>query len=93
MFNKEQTTTLLMVSKEDLREILLDIIVECFSQPTEETAKEDSLLPAKEVEKLLGVAHSTLWRWEKNNYLNPVRVGTKLFYKKSDVEQIKQIAI
>lgn len=92
MLNNERTTTLLMVSKEDLREILLDIIAEYFAQPTE-TAKEDSLLSAKEVEKLLGVAHSTLWRWEKNNYLNPVRVGTKLFYKKSDVEQIKQIAI
>lgn len=36
----------------------------------------------------LSVDKSTLWRWAKRNYLNPVRVGGLVRYRKSDIDNI-----
>ena len=51
---------------------------------------EDTLIARGEarVRLLGGVDPSTLWRWEKKGYLRPVRIGVKVFYRRSDIEAI-----
>jgi len=38
--------------------------------------------------ELLGVDKSTLWRFGKRNYLNPVEIGGRRRYKLSDINKI-----
>ena len=50
--------------------------------------KEESYLTPTEAQKLLKVARSTLYRWDKEGYLKAVRIGRKPRYKMSDVERL-----
>ncbi|QVJ81948.1 MULTISPECIES: helix-turn-helix domain-containing protein [Prevotellaceae] len=36
----------------------------------------------------LGVSHTTLWKWEQRGFLVPVRVGKKIYYRRSDIEKL-----
>lgn len=62
-------------------------------------AKEEweAAITAKETETYVSVADasiqlhvdkSTLWRWAKTGYLEPVEVGGKRLYKQSDINNI-----
>lgn len=51
-------------------------------------AKSETYLTRNEVAELLGVNLSSLWRWNKQNYLNHVEIGGKRLYRMSDVKQI-----
>lgn len=50
--------------------------------------QEEKYLSPEEVGEMLNVSKPTLWRWEKIEYLIPIRVGGKVRYKLSDVKQI-----
>lgn len=75
-----------VVTDQMLESILTDIIEEYLTKREEENKK--SLLSSTEVSKTLGVNKSTLWRWEKERYLIPIRIGNKIRYKKTDVDAI-----
>ena len=49
---------------------------------------DDALLTKKEVMERLGVGSTTLWNWENDRYLLPVKVGRKVFYRLSDINQL-----
>jgi hypothetical protein len=68
----------------DLRCFLQQVIDEKEKRLQEEA--EETYLTRKEASMMLGgAALSTLWRWEKTGYLVPTRIGSKIFYRKSDV--------
>jgi len=49
----------------------------------------DHLIQKEDARLMLGGPDpSTLWRWEKVGYLTPVRIGGKVFYRRSDIDQI-----
>jgi len=48
----------------------------------------ETYLTEEDVKQLLGVSHSTLWRWQKLEYLSPVKIGRKNRYKKSEIEAL-----
>lgn len=48
---------------------------------------QERYLTIKQVCSLLSVDASTLWRWRKQGYFNPVVVGRKRLYKESDVRR------
>lgn len=51
----------------------------------------DRLIQKEEARLILGSPDpSTLWRWEKAGYLKPVRIGVKVFYRRSDIDGIIQ---
>lgn len=52
--------------------------------------KKEDYLTVDEVCKILGVTKPTLWRWAKMNYLVPVKVGKKNFYKASDLDLLRK---
>lgn len=52
---------------------------------TEDKEEPESYLTPDEVADMIGVSKNTLWRWDKEHYLTPVKVGRKSRYKRSDV--------
>lgn len=51
-------------------------------------SKEESYPTVDEVVSLLGVSKTTLWRWSKEKYLNPVEIGGKRRYRMSDIKKL-----
>lgn len=56
---------------------------------TAKDANEESnqqYLTVNDVVRILNCSRSTIWRWQKNNRLVPVKVGKKALYKKEDID-------
>ena len=61
-----------------------------------ETKQEpEKYLTRKQTAQKLDVDLSTLWRWNREEYLQPVSIGGKRLYKLSDINKIlrKEIAV
>lgn len=76
------------VTPTDLKEFALYLIDEAKKMAKEE-ARQEAYLTVKEVSERLNVSKNTLWRWRKENYLLPSKVGSKCYYKLSDIERLK----
>lgn len=50
--------------------------------------KAETYLTPKQVSEMLNVDLTTLWRWNKRNYLKPVEFGGGRRYKMSDVKAL-----
>ena len=77
---------ILMVSAADLKEVIRGIFEEVVS--AKEGEKDETLLSIRQASALLGVDRTTLWRWEKEKYLVPIRFGSRVRYKQSDIERL-----
>lgn len=49
---------------------------------------DGSLVTKKEAMTGFKVSHTTLWKWQKSGYLVPIKVGKRVYYKRSDIEQL-----
>lgn len=47
--------------------------------------EENEFMTRKQVEEMLHVNRTTLWRWEKDKYLCPVRIGRRVLYRRESV--------
>lgn len=79
----------IVVTPADLKEFALSLIKETQAIKPEEKPAEQYLSP-DETATLLKVSKNTLWRWSKNGYLSPTKVGRKSVYKLSEINQIRQ---
>lgn len=82
----------LSVTPADLREFFLAIAQEIRDNaPTvKEEPQQEAYLSNDEVAAKFGVCKNTLWRWNRDGYLKPFKVGKKLYYRSSDVEALLQ---
>lgn len=85
---KDGGNALLVVSAADLREFGLALIEE--AKATSSSKEVEEYLTPKEAAKTLGKSIGTLWRWDKENYLSPIRVGRSPKYRKSDILKIME---
>ena len=76
-----------VVSVADLKEFALNVVAEAMAAKEAEK-KEEKYLTPDDVADMVGVSKNTLWRWEKEKYLIPIKVGRKSRYKLSDVKSI-----
>lgn len=74
-----------VIGKDDLREVLLEIIEKYMTKQ-----KDEELLPLKKVMEMLGVVDATLWRWDKMGLLKKVSIGGRVYYRRSDIEKLMQ---
>ena len=74
----------LVLNKDDLKWMVTEWIQEELAKHTQ---KEETYISRTKAALKLGVTLSTLWRWDKENYLNAVRVGSKVLYRESDIER------
>ena len=50
--------------------------------------QQEEYISREKAMEILGVSGPTLWRWMKTEYLIPTRLGTKVRYRMSDIQQI-----
>ncbi len=82
----ETSSPILMVSAADLEEALRSILEEVVSASNGE--KDETLLTVRQAASLLGVDRSTLWRWDKQGYLKPQRIGRRVRYPMYAVQAV-----
>lgn len=87
---KQNQNVQLVVSASDLRELVNEWYDEREAQKEAERKSivESERISSTDAEKSLGVTSATLWRWAKNGYLVPIKVGRKNVYLKSDIDRI-----
>lgn len=86
----EGRNIVLQVSAADLKQIVGEMY-HAEKSRTEEAIKqhrERATLSRKEACRVLGVSQATLWHWAKDGYLVPVKIGSKVMYKASDIDRI-----
>ena len=74
----------LMVSVNDLRNILGEMLKDILNTQKAE-AEANDLLTTKEACKLLHVNECTLVALAKRDYLHPIKIGNKKYFRKSDI--------
>lgn len=87
---KEHPGMIVSISVGDLvkanKELLDNTVRDLEKQLSE--ANQETYPSADKVAEMLCVDRSTLWRWEKTEYLVPVRFGGKVRYRMSDINNI-----
>lgn len=73
-----------------IKEVVLTTIEEHQQTQQQTETFEDAEVTPDEAAKQLHVTKVTLWRWNNNGYLKPVRIGRKSYYRQSDIDAIKQ---
>lgn len=79
-------SSLFLVFKPMLKEAIYEVMEE--RETGEKAEEKDTYLTCKETCDKLGVDRSTLWRWNKENYLKAVKLGRKTMYRLSDVKDL-----
>ncbi|ADV42332.1 AlpA family transcriptional regulator [Bacteroides helcogenes] len=74
----------LVVNALELKEFFEELKI--ISEPKEE--KKEKYLRVEEVIEMLHVDRSTLWRWNREEYLKTLKIGGKVRYRLSEVEQL-----
>lgn len=72
----------------DLKEFAMAIIAEQNELSQKKPQRVESFMTPDEVAVKLGVTKNTLWRWNKQEYLSPIKIGHKSLYRNSDVERL-----
>ena len=87
---KQNQNVQLVVSASDLRELVNEWYDEREAEREAErkAMTEVERISSMDAEKILGVTYATLWRWKKDGYLVPIKVGNRNVYRKSDIDRI-----
>lgn len=86
---KEFPNIQLSVGATELKEFARDVISE-FMEEYQPQKEEDTLLTPEQAAAKIQTTKVTLWRWTKQGYLSPVRIGGKVFYKESDIKKLME---
>ncbi len=86
LLQQGQGNAILMVGATELKEFCDNLIDEAVARFTPQ--QEEVYLTTAQASNKLNVNRSTLWRWDRDNYLKSVKVGKKTLYRLSDVEKI-----
>ena len=81
---------MLVVSAADLKNVVDDMCRAHDRRTADKLAsqRERPTMTRTEAAQALNITLSTLWRWDKMGYLNPVRIGSKVLYRASDIESM-----
>lgn len=81
---------IVQVAAADLKAVVADMVKSERDIITEaiEAHREKPTMSRHQAAKALGVTLSTLWRWAKEGYLVPVKIGTKVLYRATDIDKM-----
>jgi len=75
------------ITLEQLREVMADTFKEQLANFTPLHKPEEEYLTANQVAKELHVSKVTLREWDKRNILKPARLGSRVRYLRSQINQ------
>ena len=92
VLKNQESNVLVTIKREDLMMFGKFLIAEAKKELEAQLKanNEEVYLTKKEVASMLQVDLSTLWLWNKKDYLKPIEVGGKRLYKKSDIDRVLQ---
>lgn len=78
------------ITTDQLKEAMIFFYEEAQAQAQKalEANREKPTITREEAAKILNVTVQTLWRWAKEGILNPVKIGTKVLYRATDIEKM-----
>lgn len=81
------------VNLNDLKVVISSIVAEERERVNKEIAlkNEKATLTREEVCTILSISPSTLWRWNKDKYLRPMHIGSKVMYRRQDVDKLLKV--
>lgn len=85
-----RTQVVIQCTMDDLRDLLHEAVL-LNANSERETEQEPEYITTDQTAERLQVNRSTLWRWNRNKYLCPVKVGRKSLYRMADVNRILKI--
>ena len=85
-----ETNITVSVGLTDLKEFAKDMIQQTKRELEDLVVaqKSETYMTRQQTSEMLSVDLSTLWRWEKRNYLIPVCVGGQKRYKMTDINRL-----
>lgn len=89
-----QTNLIIQVRGEDLLKFTEDVMeraAENERKRIENEREREILIPKEKVMSMLDVCSTTLWNWEKDSYLVPVKAGRKVMYRKNDIDELLKV--
>lgn len=89
-----QTNLIIQVRGEDLLKFTEDVMeraAENERNRIENEREREILIPKEKVMSMLDVCSTTLWNWEKDSYLVPVKAGRKVMYRKTDIDELLKV--
>jgi predicted DNA-binding transcriptional regulator AlpA len=48
----------------------------------------NELITKKELHKMLDISKTTVFNWTKKKWLKPISIGSKVYYRKSDINDL-----
>ena len=48
----------------------------------------EELITKKELHQLLDISRTTAWSWTNKGWLLPISIGSKVYYRKSDINEL-----
>lgn len=84
---KDNPLILSNISLEQLKEIFGDTLKEHLANFATLHKPEEEYLTANQVSKELNVSRVTLREWDKQNILKPARLGTRVRYLRSQINE------
>lgn len=69
-------------------EATVSTAIKKFVPQKQEESEEDTWLTTKELESLLKVKRTSVWRREQEGLLKPCRMGRKKLYNKAEVQRL-----
>ena len=90
--------TLQLVDKEDLKETFREAVLPLIQQIEQKIAKaaipsqESDLLTRKQAAAYLKITSVTLHAWTKQGIIRCMRICSRVYYSKSELEQVAQLA-
>ena len=83
------------ITLNDLRAVVSELYAQEQQHITKAKAEQMELatVSTREAAKALDVSLTTLWRWHREGYLVPVKVGKKSLYRKSDIDKLLTKAV
>lgn len=82
---KSGTNVTVTVTPTDLKEFALQIIKEYVTA----APQAEQVYTRRQFAEHKGVSLGTLWRWEQAGILTPTRAGGKVWYKDSDLKEVR----
>lgn len=81
---------MLLVDADDLKAMVTEMWNVHRAQTDEAVAmqREKPTMTRRQAAKALNVTLSTLWRWAREGYLTPVKIGTKVLYRATDIDTL-----
>lgn len=64
------------------------ILNEIKAQPSYSAKQEEELWTREETSDFFQVSFQTLHNWKKNKILIPISVGTRVYYRKTDIDNL-----